>query len=147
MTFSEDSGIIPVESHPNSPAPIPSQRRRKEKGPRWLRRTRKAIKHIKWRTILIVIVTLIAVVIVAGLVLVADASNRVQSSLSSLERVVQGIRSRPGTELTLTDFNRLQASVTDLSSNLETARNQLSLVSVVARINQGIQTRSGRDQD
>src|SRR5580765_8100202 len=118
MTFSEDSGIIPIPSsrQPDSPAPIPSQRRRKEKGPRWLRRARKAIKHIKWRTVIIVTITMIAVVIVAGLVLVADASNRVQSSLSSLERVVQGLRSRPGTELTLADFNRLQASVTDLSS-------------------------------
>ena len=135
MTFSEDSGIIPIPSQPDSPAPIPSQRRRKEKGPRWLRRTRKALKHIKWRTILIVTITMIAVVIVAGLVLVADASNRVQSSLSSLERVVQGVRSRPGTELTLIDYNRLQASVTDLSSNLGTARNQIGFVSLFARFN------------
>src|SRR5690349_12957938 len=127
MTFSEDSGIIPIPSpsQPDSPAPIPSQRRRKEKGPRWLRRSRKLIKHLKWRTLSIVAVTIITVIIVAGLVLVADASNRVQSSLSSLERVVQGLRSRPGTELTLLDFNRLQASATDLSNNLETARNQI----------------------
>jgi len=135
MTLSEDSEIIPITSQPNSPAPIPNQRRRKEKGPRWLRRTRKAIKHIKWRTVVIVIITMIAVVIVGGLVLVADASNRVQSSLSSLERVLQGVRSRPGTELTLTDFNRLQASVTDLSANLGTARNQIGFVGLFARFN------------
>src|SRR4051812_11359274 len=110
MTSSEDSGIIsvsPKTSSPSSPAPIPSQHRHREKGPRWLRRTRKTIKQIKWRTIIIVTIIMVAVIIVAGLVLVADASNRVQSSLSSLERVVQGVRSRPGTELTLTDFNRL----------------------------------------
>lgn len=136
MTFSEDSGIIPIpSSQPDSPAPIPSQRRRKEKGPRWLRRSRKLIKHIKWRTLAIVAVTIITVVIVAGLVLVADASNRVQSSLSSLERVVQGLRSRPGTELTLLDFNRLQASATDLSNNLETARNQIGFAKLFARLN------------
>jgi len=135
MTFSEDSGIIPISSQPDSPAPIPSQRRRKEKGPRWVRRVRKAIKHIKWRTLLIVTVTMLAVIIVAGLVLVADASNRVQSSLSSVERVIEGIRSRPGTELTLIDFNRLQASVTDLSSNLESARNQIRFVGLFAQIN------------
>ncbi len=141
MTLSEDSGIIPIPSQPDSPTPIPSQRRRKEKGPKWLRRTRKAIKQIKWRTVTIVTVTMIAVVIVAGLVLVADATNRVQSSLSSLERVVQSVRSRPGTELTLTDFNRLQASVTDLSLNLETARNQIGFVGLLAGFNPEIGAR------
>lgn len=78
---------------------------------------------------------MLAVIIVGGLVLVADASNRVQSSLSSLERVVESVRSRQGTDLTLIDFNRLQGSVADLSANLETARKQIAFVGLFASFN------------
>lgn len=136
MNLSDDTGLVPPISSAASPLPIPHQRRRKTRMPKWIRNIRKVFtRRIKWRTTILVVVTIIAVIVVSGLVLVADALNRVQSSLSSLDRVVQTLRSKPGTGLTLTDLNRLQASVTDLSDNLGTARRQMAFLQPIASLN------------
>ena len=129
MTMSDDTGIVPPVSPSATPLPIPHQRRRKSRVPKWIRNVRKGLtRRIKWRTTILVIVTVVAVIVVSGLVLVADALNRVQSSLASLDRVVQTMRNKPGTGWTLTDFNRLQASVVDLSESLGTAKRQIGFL-------------------
>lgn len=136
MSYSDDTGIVPPVPSSASPLPIPHQRRRKSRLPKWIRNVRKVFtRRIKWRTTILVTVTVIAVIIVSGLVLVADALNRVQSSLSSLDRVVQTLRNKSGTALTLTDFNRLQASVVDLSESLGTAKRQIGFLRPVASFN------------
>ncbi|MEZ4671516.1 MAG: DUF4012 domain-containing protein [Anaerolineae bacterium] len=139
MNLSDDTGIVPPVPSSPAPLPVPHRRRKKSRVPKWIRNIRKLItQRIKWRTAILVSLTVIAVVVVSGLVLVADAFNRVQSSLTSLDRVVQTVRNKPGTGLTLTDFNRLQASVVDLSNTLGAAKRQIGFLTPFSSFNADI---------
>lgn len=135
MTISEDSQLIPVPPGTSAPMPIPQQHRRRSHGPKWSRPIRKALKRIKWRTVLLVTVAIVAVTMVASLVLIVDAMNRVSSALNGLERVAQSVRSKPGTELTFNDFDRLHASVVDLSNTLGAAQRQIGFMGIFAPFN------------
>jgi hypothetical protein len=85
--------------------------------------------------VLVALVSATLTVVVGALVLTTDANNRVQSSLTSLNRVIEIVTGKPGTELTLTDFERLQASVRDLERNLSTARQQVAFLQPLASLN------------
>jgi Protein of unknown function (DUF4012) len=122
----ETQPIQPIEA----PHPVSAQRqyhRRRQRRSKWLRPLRRLARKIKWVSVFIVLIAAIVVAIVGGLALMADTMNQVNSSLSSLTRVSQSLRGKPGTELTLNDFNRLQSSVTDLAGSLSTARSRLNL--------------------
>lgn len=109
-------------------------------GPRWLRKLRKEVQRFPLRRLLLVLIGVIAVSVVVSIALVSDAQTRVAASSASLERVLNTVRLKPGTELTLTDFERLRASVTDLERTLGTAKAQtlflrpLTSFSVDARV-------------
>lgn len=101
---------------------------RHSSGPRWLRHLRRQVRRFPLRRLLLVIAGVIAVLVVVGLALVSDAQTRVATSSASLERVLNTIRLKPGTELTLTDFERLRASVTDLERTLSLAKTQTAFL-------------------
>lgn len=105
----------------------PLQKRRhhrRSSRPRWLRKLRKQVSRFPLRRALIVALGTIAVLMVVGVALAADAQTRVTTSTNSLNRVLNTIRNKQGTELTLADFDRLRASVTDLNRTLNSARRQ-----------------------
>ena len=120
------------------PAPVESgglleplrQRRHHQhsSGPRWLRKLRKQIRRLPLRRLLLVFLAVLAVLVVVGMALVSDAQTRVAVSSASLERVLGTVRLKPGTELTLTDFERLRASVTDLERTLGAAKTQTAFL-------------------
>ena len=97
---------------------------RHSSGPRWLRKLRKQVQRLPLGRALLMLLGIIAVLIVVGMALVSDAQTRVASSSASLERVLNTVRLKPGTELTLSDFERLRASVTDLERTLGAAKTQ-----------------------
>lgn len=97
-------------------------------------------RRINWRIALAAIVSISVILVVAGLVLATDAQNRVNGSIASLSRVLDSITERSRTELTLTDFERLQASVDDLRDNLAGARRQTFFLRPVATVNADLAT-------
>ncbi|MBZ0301433.1 MAG: DUF4012 domain-containing protein [Anaerolineae bacterium] len=119
----EQPSLLP---EPNTPV-----RRRhhhsSKSGNRLVRKLRRRMRHVKWGTVALVLVALVAVVVVGSLALAADSNNRVRASLSSLERIINGLSAKDRTQLTLTDFDRLETSVTDMVSSLNTARQQLGV--------------------
>jgi hypothetical protein len=115
----------------------PLQKRRHHhhaSGPRWLRKLRKQIRRFPFRRLALVILGIVAVFIVVGVALASDAQTRVTTAMTSLERVLNSIRTKPGTELTLADFDRLQASVTDLSRTLANADRQTFFLRPLTRL-------------
>lgn len=134
MSSSDDTKPIqPAEiSVPETFQPVRERRKHRHhsSGPRWWRRLKRKIglNRIRWRTVLLYLVAIIAVVVVGATALAADAANRVQSSVTSLERVLGSLQSRPGTELTLNDFNRLQSSVKDVVGTLSGVTRQTALI-------------------
>jgi hypothetical protein len=103
------------------------RRRRSGSSPRWLRHLKKRLKKVRWGALILVLVAAVAVVVVGSLALAADSNNRVSASLSSLERVITSLNTKPRTELTLTDFSRLETSINDVIGSLQTAGRQLGL--------------------
>ncbi len=91
--------------------------------------------HVRGLSVVLVALALVSVVVVAVGVLVFNSVNRVQTSLDSFERVASSLNGRSGTDLTMTDFDRLDSSVTDLTSSLATARSRLGLLQPFASLN------------
>lgn len=105
------------------------------------KRFRKRIARlVNWRLVGIGVVTLLTVLVVGGLVLATDATNRMNSSITNLSRVIATVQSRPGTELTLDDFERLKGSVNDLLNTLNVVRGQTSFLRPLASMNADMAT-------
>lgn len=129
-----------IEHEPSSsvaPEAAPQRRRHRSgsKSSRVLRRVRRRFRKTRWGTVTLVAVAVVAVLIVGSLALAADSGNRVSSSISSLERVVKTLNSKSRTDLTLTDFTRLETSVNDLAGSLQTAQRQLGIFRPVSGMN------------
>ncbi|MCS7072323.1 MAG: DUF4012 domain-containing protein [Anaerolinea sp.] len=82
--------------------------------------------------VIAIIFALFAVAAVAVLVLISDATSRVENSVASLNRVVNSIGGRTGTDLTLNDFTRLQSAVADVRSTLAGVRGQLAFLQPIS---------------
>lgn len=105
------------------------------------KRFRKRVaRMVKWRLVLITLITLGSVALVGGLVLATDATNRMNTSISNLNRVLTNLQNRPGTELTLDDFQRLQGSIGDLLNTLRAVRGQTAFLRPFAPINSDLTT-------
>ena len=102
--------------------------------PRWLRKLRKRLARIPLGRILLVLFGILAVLVVVSFALVADAQSRISTSSNSLNRVLSTVSQKPGTELTLEDFDRLRASVTDLNRTLDAANRQTSFLRPLAAL-------------
>lgn len=103
------------------------RRRRRSHSSPW-RKLRRRLRRINYRLVLIVAVSVLAVVIMGSLVLVFNARSQVEDAWSGLSRVMARINNTPGIELTLADFERLQASIGELDQRLGGARQQTSFL-------------------
>ncbi len=114
------------------------RRKRQRRQPRWRRTLRKLGNRVNWRILLIVIIAIVSVSVVAGVALLTDASSRVQGSLTSLNRVISTLSQKQGTEVTLNDFDRVQASVNDLAANIALAQRQTQFLHLFAGLNKDV---------
>jgi len=106
----------------------PQERRRRHRGSSRWRKLRRRLRKVNFRLLLIVLVSVLAVVIMGSLVLIFNARSQIDASWSNLSRVMTRVNNTPGTELTLADFERLQASVTELDQRLSSARRQIAFL-------------------
>ena len=109
-------------------------RRRSSRRPSWQRRLRRPFKRLKVRNLLLIVVSVVAVVLVGGTALVLNASNRAEAALANLGRIMTAIQGRPGTELTLTDFDRLNAGLNEVAGALGNAERFAALARPIARL-------------
>lgn len=133
--MSQPDYIDPV----NYVEPVRKKGRRRPRSP-LQKFVQRITRRINWRIALAAILSLSVILVVAGLVLATDAQNRVNGSIASLSRVLTSITERSRTELKLTDFERLQASVDELRANLEGARRQTFFLRPVAAFNTDLAT-------
>lgn len=116
-----------AEEKPLVPQPRETTGRKRRRRPSFLRRVRRSIMRVRWSKVLLVCVALLAVAGVTTVAVLVDSANRVQSSITGFQRVVSSLSERTGTDMTLTDFNRLNSSIDDLSGSLAGIRNRLRL--------------------
>ncbi len=128
MTYSQEAPPAESPKPTDGVQPLISKRRRHRRSS-WTRRLRRRIRgRFKWLNALIFVIAIVIIVITGTLVLVVDSVNQVQSSLTSFQRVIDSLSNRSGTDLTLTDFNRLDSGIQDLSRSLGTTASRLKFL-------------------
>lgn len=103
-------------------------RRRRSGRFRWFRRLKRRISRYNVGVAIIMIAGFAAAVLMGALILSMNARSQVDSSWQGLSRIWSAVNNKPGTELTLADFDRLRAGVRDLISSLGSARRQTSFL-------------------
>ncbi len=104
-----------VEAKATSPDRI---RRRRRSSP--IRRFQHRISRlIRWRLVLITLLMLAVFAIGLQVILVSNGANRLQASFRELQRTVDTISTKTGTDLTLNDFQRVQISVRQVTDNIQ----------------------------
>jgi hypothetical protein len=123
-------------SHPPSDIVETVRRRRRRSENKFLKSLNKTLRHT-FRPRLIIISLVVITIVVALLisVLLTDAGSRLDNAWQGLNRVMNSISGSSGTELTLSDFNRLESSLEELSANVATARSRLSLLGPLVNLN------------
>lgn len=105
------------------------RRRTENKTFRWIR------KNVKFSIIFIAILAVIAAFASVQLILLTDAANRLLNSQDSFTRVASSLTQKGGTELTLADYNRLEASLVDLSRSLGTVQSRTEYLERFSGVN------------
>ncbi|MCD4686445.1 MAG: DUF4012 domain-containing protein, partial [Anaerolineae bacterium] len=89
-----------------------------------LRRVRTRLDRLNVKIAVILVLGGIAAIILIGVIIAMNSQDQLDTSWDGLSRVWTSIGDKPGTELTLQDFERLQVAVHDMSSSLTSARQQ-----------------------
>jgi hypothetical protein len=113
------------------------RRRRRNRLTRWVS---KYTRRYNWRIMALITTSILAVIIMAGVLLAFTARERVEKSWQGLDRVWYSVSNKPGTELTLEDFRRLQQAVQDLSANLKGANRQTFFLRPFSPLNADLDT-------
>lgn len=100
------------------------RRRRRSSRSRMLRRVRTRLDRVNWKITLILVIGVIAAIVLVGVIIAMNSQERIETSWDGLSRVWTGIGGKPGTDLTLQDFERLQLAVHDMRASLAAARQQ-----------------------
>ncbi len=116
------------------------RRRRRSSRYRFFKRLRRNITRYDWRLVLLMVFGVTAAVAMSGLILSLNAKDKVDNSWQSLDRIWTSIGNKPGTELTLSDFDRLSNAVQDLSQNLSSARRQTAFLQPISFVNADLDT-------
>ncbi len=139
---SENTDKVPAIKTPNA-LPTRHKSTRKHHRPKWRKWISKRLSfNAKRWNVLFIIVTIIVMVVVGSVVLVTDGVNRVQSSVVNLSRVTNNLTTKAGTELTLTDIDRLQGSINELISSLNTAKQRVVFIQPFRTLNADVNAMS-----
>jgi hypothetical protein len=112
------------------------QRRRRRSENKFLKKFSKSLRRIfRPRVVIIGTFVVTLVVILLFSVMITDANAQLDSAWEGLNRVTSDISGSSGTELTLSDFNRLHSSLEELSERISTTRNRLGLVGPLLNLN------------
>lgn len=119
--------------------PIERNHRRRRRRASPTRRLLRRLARIRWATVALALAAIAALAVVGALVIATDASSRIDTAWSSLNRVLDTISSTPGTELTLLDFERLQLSMAELGQALAGADQRTAFLRPLASLNSDLE--------
>lgn len=141
MDYRKESESEFTVASPAAGVPQPAKpRHKKGSRPRWLRRLRRKILHRVHLGKLLIGITVVAVVIgIGGLVLVTDATSRINATLGNLQRVVSSLGTRVQSGLTMDDIDRLQSSLADVNSTLGAVQRQVRLVRPILGVDDNLE--------
>lgn len=119
----------------SAPLPEPSSAHRTRRRRRWYKRLlRSRLLQRQGNRILIAVSTILLVSAVAVLVLITDAWNRVSVEIRNTERVLSAVNQQSGATLSLSDVERLYASLSDLQKTLNAAAGRIGFLRPMSTI-------------
>lgn len=128
-----------ISQTPISDFPLPDpqgqrQYRRRSRGriKRWYSKIRRRI-HLRTSFVFIISIAVIATMVMT--VYIVDASAKLDSSWLSMNRILESIESRQGTDLTLKDFSRVRVGIAELDQQIYTTRKRFGLLSPFFKLN------------
>ena len=101
-------------------------------------RVRRRLRHMRLRHLFLVVACFLAVTLVGSAAFVLNSVSRADAALSNLGRTLASVQGRPGTELTLTDFERMQASLSEVASALRSTRTVAAIARPLAALNSDV---------
>ncbi len=107
---------------PSLPEMLATEKHRRRKRRSLRSKILRRIRKINYKLSIGVILSVIAILVMGTLLLTVSARNRVEDLQQKLERVIADIGKTPSVELSLDDFERLQASVADLNGSITSAK-------------------------
>ncbi len=116
------------------------RRRRRRTKRRWYRKLTRWLGHYNWRVLLLMAITIPAAIVMGALILAMNARTQVENSWESLDRIWTTVGRKSGADLTLSDFEHLQAGVRDLNASLSSARRQTLFLRPFTRLSGDLQT-------
>lgn len=116
------------------------RRRRRRRRFRTLRKLARRLNKVNWLLMITAGVGMILAVLIGGLVLTVQAQGQVEKSWNGLERVLDDINTKSGTELTLSDFDLLQLSVSDFKRSLAIAKTRTAFLRPLDFLSSDLQT-------
>jgi len=145
MTSDFELDLIDVPDSDDVPPTIEGgsgdRRRRRRRSRNRVQKLFRRMRHpLRWRWIVIAVVIVAVVSTLSASVMITDAIVKLESSWQGLRRVINLVNTRDGTELTLSDFNRLQSSLRELSRQLNTTRNRVGFAMPITQLNPEWQT-------
>lgn len=133
--MSEDS---PQHATPISLSELPlseqgqRRRRRRSRHRKWYSKIK---RYVQLRVVFAVFASTFVVVTLILAVMIVDANSKLNTSWQGMDRILQSIEDRQGTDLTLNDFNRIRLGVNDLGNQINTTRNRIGLMGPLINLN------------
>jgi hypothetical protein len=125
-----------TERDVTAPPATHKKRRRRSRTSGASRLRRRVFGLVRWRLVFVTLVILLVFGVGFQAIRVSDAANQLQNSFGQLQRTIETISNRSGTELTLNDFERLRLSVRDVSNNMTAVESSIQPVrSIIADLN------------
>ncbi len=126
---------IPEMAESQEPVRERRKRRRRRRQPRVVRRLWQRLQRTNWKIAALMIVGAIAAIVMLGLIVAFSTRTQLENAWDGLSRVWTTVSNKPGTELTLSDFERLQVAVTDMRSSLASAQRQTLILRPITFVN------------
>jgi hypothetical protein len=111
------------------------RRRRRRSRSRIQKWVTKIKRTVRFRALFTFVLFVTVITVLTLSVLIVDANAKFNTSWQSMNRILQSIDSRQGTDLTLTDFTRIRLGVTDLRQQIDTTRSRIRLLSPIVSLN------------
>lgn len=124
MSETETTPLPDVDGRQDAPVRRRKKRRRRSGRSRTLRRVRNRLSQLNWKIATILMVGVSAAIVLVALILTMNSRDQLEASWDGLSRVWNGIGNKPGTELTLQDFESLQVAVEDMRGSLVSVKRQ-----------------------
>lgn len=92
-------------------------------------------RYVHFRTVLISSIVIVIVLSLTISALIVDAGSQLNTSWQNMNRILQTVQNRKGSELTITDFGRIDSAIADLLRRINVMRGRIQIIAPITALN------------